>query len=137
MGTAPTPDTPLRLSEALALAFPNGGMTVSGLRRERDKGRLLVERIAGREFTTLAAIQRMRELCRSEARDLDCGSSPPDRNKTAAPSGLSETAKSSVALALARDKVEKLKGLSPTTSLQNPRSRAPATVIRLKSESLT
>lgn len=32
-------DTPLRLERAVELAFPEGGMTVSGLRREAAKGR--------------------------------------------------------------------------------------------------
>jgi hypothetical protein len=31
-------DTPLRLERAVELAFPEGGMTVSGLRREAAKG---------------------------------------------------------------------------------------------------
>lgn len=56
-------DTPLRLATAAALAFPNGGMTASGLRRERDRGRLVTEFVAGKEFTTLADIERMRKLC--------------------------------------------------------------------------
>ncbi|MPZ39786.1 MAG: excisionase [Rhizobiales bacterium] len=63
-----TRDTPLRLEDAIKIAFPSGGMTVSGLRRERDRNRLIVEKIAGKEFTTLAHIERMRELCRVEAK---------------------------------------------------------------------
>jgi hypothetical protein len=47
-------DTPLRLAEAAAIAFPTGSMTESGLRREAARGRLSVERIAGKDFTTLA-----------------------------------------------------------------------------------
>ena len=31
------PDTPLRLKTAVEVAFPLGGMTVSGLRREAKK----------------------------------------------------------------------------------------------------
>jgi hypothetical protein len=61
------PDTPVRLSVAAALAFPDGSMTASGLRRERARGRLVVERIAGKDYTTLANIERMRELCRVQA----------------------------------------------------------------------
>ena len=57
-------DAPLRLSRAVELAFPEGGMTVSGLRREIVRGRLEVERIAGKDFVTLAGIERMRERCR-------------------------------------------------------------------------
>jgi hypothetical protein len=58
-----TPTTPLRLAEALQVAFPHGGMTVSGLRLEAARGRLKIERIAGKDFTTLAAIEEMRALC--------------------------------------------------------------------------
>jgi len=50
------PNTPLRLAEAVRIAFPSGGMTVSGLRREIARGRLAVEIIAGKQFTTLADI---------------------------------------------------------------------------------
>jgi hypothetical protein len=39
-------------------------MTSSGLRKEALRGRLVIERIAGKDFTTLAHIERMRELCR-------------------------------------------------------------------------
>ena len=66
-------DAPLRLHVAAALAFPDGSMTASGLRRERARGHLIVERIAGKEYTTLAYIKRMRELCRVEAKAPDFG----------------------------------------------------------------
>src|SRR5258708_34010864 len=46
-------DTPLRLVDAAQIAFPAGGMTVSGLRKERDRNRLVIEKIAGKELTTL------------------------------------------------------------------------------------
>jgi hypothetical protein len=59
-----TNDTPLRLADALKIAFPMGGMTLSGLRKEVARGRLAVEVIAGKQFTTLAAIEEMRRLCR-------------------------------------------------------------------------
>ena len=63
------PDTPLRLDVAARLAFPplpNGkpSMTASGLRKEAVRGRLAIERIAGKDFTTLGAIANMRALCR-------------------------------------------------------------------------
>ena len=57
-------ETPLRLDAAVKAAFPNGGITVTGLRSEIAKGRLEVELIAGKLFTTLGAIARMRERCR-------------------------------------------------------------------------
>jgi hypothetical protein len=69
-------NTPLRLADAVKIAFPMGGMTVAGLRRERDRCRLIIERIAGKEFTTLAHIERMRELCREEVRGPDSSSRP-------------------------------------------------------------
>ena len=72
-----TPNTPLRLADAVKMAFPMGGMTVAGLRRERDRNRLVIEKIAGKEFTTLAHIERMRELCRDEAREPDSSSRQP------------------------------------------------------------
>jgi hypothetical protein len=64
-------DAPLRLSIAATLAFPDGSMTVSGLRREAARGRLRIERIAGKDVTTLAAHKRMRELCRDEEKERD------------------------------------------------------------------
>lgn len=64
---------PLRLSVAASLAFPDGSMTASGLRREAARGRLIIEHIAGKYFTTLANIQRMRELCRKEQKASDSG----------------------------------------------------------------
>jgi hypothetical protein len=67
-------ETPLRLSVAAALAFPDGSMTASGLRREAARDRLVVERIAGKDYTTLGNIERMRQLCRVEAKVPDCGS---------------------------------------------------------------
>lgn len=45
------PDVPLRLAVPAALAFPDGSMTASGLRREASRGRLVIERIAGKDYT--------------------------------------------------------------------------------------
>lgn len=71
--------TPLRLTVAAALAFPDGSMTASGLRREHERGRLVVERIAGKLYTTLADIERMRRLCREERKAPDSGYENPGR----------------------------------------------------------
>src|ERR1700758_666662 len=68
------PDTPLRLGVAAALAFPDGSMTASGLRREGARGRLVIERVAGKDYTTLAAIEEMRALCRQSPKDQGSGS---------------------------------------------------------------
>ena len=71
-------DRPLRLALAAKVAFPDGSMTASGLRREAKRGRLVVERIAGKDYTTLDAIQEMRRLCRVEAKGRACGSNQPE-----------------------------------------------------------
>ena len=75
-------DQPLRLAVAAALAFPDGSMTASELRREAARGRLVVERIAGKDYTTLANIERMRELCRVEAKAPVSGCSQRDGTNT-------------------------------------------------------
>jgi hypothetical protein len=76
-----TQNTLLRLADAVKIAFPMGGMTVAGLRRERDRKRLVIEKIAGKEFTTLAHIERMRVLCRDEARAQGCSLRPADKTR--------------------------------------------------------
>src|SRR6478735_48793 len=104
-------DQPLRLAVAAVLAFPDGSMTASGLRREAKRGRLVIERIAGKDYTTLANIERMRTLCRVAVRDPAFGSSQHVRALEAEPSngpyGSSGTAASSGALAQARTKLQR------------------------------
>ena len=63
------PFAPLRLDIAAKIAFPDGSMTASGLRRESARGRLALERIANKDYTTLEAIRIMRELCRVQAKE--------------------------------------------------------------------
>ena len=60
----PDPDRPLSLAHAIRIFFPMGGMTVSGLRKERDRGSLTVYRMAGRDYTTINALREMMERCR-------------------------------------------------------------------------
>src|SRR5262245_11652353 len=79
------PDTPLRLETAAALAYPDGSMTASGLRKEAGRGRLVIERTAGKDYTTLAAIAEMRMLCRQNTRDRACGSVKPGAISEAEP----------------------------------------------------
>jgi hypothetical protein len=108
-----TPDTPLRLEIAAVLAFPDGSMTAAGLRREGARGRLVIERIAGKDFTTLANIERMRELCQLHPKELDFGSAGNAETRKAGlrtpPSTSSETADISRARAAAEMTVAKLK----------------------------
>src|SRR5882724_8217524 len=92
-----TSDAPLRLSTAAKLAFPDGSMTASGLRREAARGRLRIERIAGKDFTTLDEIKKMRELCRVQAKELGCSNVSRDtvaENSSPRPFGSSRTAAS-------------------------------------------
>ena len=113
-------DRPLRLAVAAKVAFPDGSMTASGLRREAKRGRLVVERIAGKDYTTLDAIQEMRRLCRVEAKGRACGSNQPEENRaeySSTPSGSSGTGAPSGALAQARAKLQRLKRpLQPTST---------------------
>ena len=70
------PETPLRLDVAAQLAFPDGSMTASGLRREGRRGHLVIERIAGKDFTTLHHIEDMRLKCRDQQKAQGSGSNP-------------------------------------------------------------
>lgn len=88
-----TPDlhVPLRLSIAANIAFPDGSMSASGLRREAAKGRLVIERVAGKDYTTLENIQKMREACRVRAKDRDSTCVAPERRSDERRSGSSAT----------------------------------------------
>jgi len=134
------PNTPLRLKDAVKIAFPFGGMTVSGLRREIGRCRLTYETIAGKQFVTLHAIEEMRKKCRVEARGLGSGCNQPEETgngkSTNRPSGLSEMARASAALGAARAKLSKLKENSETISMPSPQS-ALGTVTRLPPSSQT
>src|SRR5258707_194995 len=116
-------DTPLRLNVAAALAYPDGSMTASGLRREAARGRLAIERTAGKDYTTLGAIRTMRDLCRREARGQDCGfdahvvTEKPGKRTTQC--GSSATENIQRAQAAARMIVQELKERSPSTSTKS------------------
>jgi hypothetical protein len=105
-------DEPLRLDVAAKLAFPDGSMTASGLRKENAKGRLVIERIAGKDYTTLNDIKDMRKLCRLE-RVPAYGSSQQDglnmESSSNARFGSYETEQESAALVSARVKLRKRK----------------------------
>jgi hypothetical protein len=128
-------DTPLRLAVAALLAYPDGSMTASGLRREAARGRLVIERTAGKDYTTLAAIEKMRALCRVQgkvlARGFDPKSGTPRARSESGPSGSSETGRAKSARA-ALQKIAR----APSARLANTSSTSqtvPAAVIPLKS----
>lgn len=108
------PDDPVRLAQILLLAFPHGGMTVSGLRKEATRGRLLVMRIAGKDFTTMRSIEEMKEKCRVPANLPASGSG--QQARIGPQHGSSSTAESSSALLAAQMIVAELKRPSPSTS---------------------
>jgi hypothetical protein len=101
-------DTPMRLSKAARLAFPDGSIKSSGLRKEAKRGRLVIERIAGKDYTTLQHIEEMRQLCRVERKvptsTSESESVPPEKA-----SGLSLTGTNKLAVAAAKMSANKLK----------------------------
>ena len=113
------PNTPLRLAEAVQIAFPAGGMTVSGLRREIARKRLTVELIAGKQFTTLEFIAEMRKQCRVQAKVPGCGfdqsAEPRPENSKSDPPGSSGTAKNMSAQDALQHKLQRLKKSSGST----------------------
>jgi hypothetical protein len=134
------PDAPLRLDIAAAMAYPDGSMTASGLRNEARKGRLVIERTAGKDYTTLAAIEEMRALCRVHPKVRDSGSARLDATDVGAspipPCTSSETENINRAQAAAKAIVAELKERSkPTSTPSTPRRRKKAPVIPIKSPS--
>ncbi|OOO31430.1 UNVERIFIED_ORG: hypothetical protein BTE55_12395 [Rhizobium sophorae] len=100
-------DAPLRLAHIIPLAFPHGGITVSGLRKEAARGRLMIMRIAGKDFTTLQAIEEMKQACRVPANLPASGYVQP--TKIAPRSGSSSMAASNSAQAAVSMIVQELK----------------------------
>jgi hypothetical protein len=111
-----TPDTPLRLDVIASLAFPDGSMTKSGLRREITRGNLVCELIAGKHYTTLHAINEMRSKCRDKRKARASTSEDvTDENQ----SGSSSTERTRSALAAAQMIGAELRKPSPLTSARS------------------
>src|SRR5262245_13362585 len=130
-----TPETPLRLKTAVRLAFPDGGMTVSGLRREAAKGHLAIEKIAGKQFTTLNAIQEMLKQCRGNQRAQDSGLSQNEKkmeNFANARRGLSAMERTRLARAALEENARTLNARLPNTLPANTSHQNSATVTPLK-----
>lgn len=128
-------DAPLRLALAAERAYPDGSMTASGLRREAKAGRLVIERVAGKDYTTLAEIQKMRALCRVQQKaPVSTSASEPEDP----PSGSSATATTSKALASLNVSLDALRKRSQNTSPKSTsRPRHAGRVIHLQSRSPT
>lgn len=106
-------DRPLRLSVAAARAFPDGSMKAAGLRREHTRGRLEIERIAGKDYTTLRAIREMRVKCLVQPKAQD---STAESDTVARSSGSFEMAATRKAQAALNETLEELKRRSKSTS---------------------
>jgi hypothetical protein len=135
-----TPSTPLRLAKAAELAFPDGSMTKHGLRKEALKGNLIIERIAGKDYTTLAYIQEMRDRCRVAAQQKARGSTYAPPGAAHELTGSSSTPSKDDATRRAQDAaktiVEGLRNLSSDTSQESMSRRlrgTPATLLRYQS----
>jgi hypothetical protein len=109
-----TPTTPLRLEVAARLAWPDGSMSVSALRRLVVAEKVTYEFVAGKYFVTLAAIEEYRASCRVAAKPHTL---PLKNTKTAAlQPGSSETDSLLVAQDAMRLMLSELKKPSPGTS---------------------
>lgn len=122
-------DKALRLSVAAALAYPDKSMTVSSLRKERNAGRLETWIMAGKEFTSLAAIEEMERQCRVQRRVPASISNPPATTPLAgsliAPAGSSATEAEKFALDAALMRCQPPKTPSVDTS-------SPSTILPLR-----
>jgi hypothetical protein len=94
------PNAPLPLKAAAKAAYPLGGMTGRGLRRQASAGLLKIEKHGKQLFTTLAAIGEMRQLCHVNDNQPACGSDRPV--KIARQFGSLSTTELKLALAAAR-----------------------------------
>ncbi|MER8835684.1 excisionase [Mesorhizobium sp. M0045] len=122
--------TPLRVEIAARIAFPDGSLGAAGLRKERNAGRLETELIAGKEYVTLLAIAKMRELCRGRRKGHASSGGTKAGRKTERSEtkldGLSAIEQRSSALAAAKKAVQdlKLKRRSRPTSPASTTERA-------------
>lgn len=121
--------TRIRLATAAALAFPEGNVSAKWLQSQGRRGLLDIWRIAGKDFTTLDAIERMLEECRAQP---SRPASISESGQGVKPSSSSSIAEKKSALAAAQAASMKLKQSSADTL---PKSIPPtgATVIPLKS----
>jgi hypothetical protein len=124
---ASVPQTaPLRLHLAAAIAFPDGSMTVSGLRREAKRGNLTIEVIAGKQYVTLAAIKEMRSRCRAQNNRPDSGFVRCERGVTKerpAPSGSSSMGENTSPRDALLAKIDRRKSACRPTSEKSMRLR--------------
>jgi hypothetical protein len=127
---AMTPTTPLRLEVAAQLAFPDGSITASALRRMAATGKLDHEKIAGKIYVTLASIEEMRKRCRVQAGDPDLNS---NTTRTDRQNGSSATASKPLALDAMNATATALKeNLQNTSSKSTTRQKHSTAIIPIR-----
>jgi len=126
-----TDDMPLRLDVAAQMAFADGSISASSLRKEAARGRLTVWRIAGKDMTTLAEIRNMVERCRVNQPRPDSGSGQPAPHSQ--PRGLSSIEESNAARAARQMRASKLREPSQNTLGKSTTPRQAGIVLPMKS----
>lgn len=103
-------DEPLTLSEAIALFWPEGPITISSLRTEIRNGRLTPGLVAGRFYVTPAQLRDLfRPIpCQDRQRDQDSTFAPLALGSARPRSGSSVTDRRKRALDAARTALKKL-----------------------------
>ena len=133
-GRALTDDDPVPLKAAVDLFFPLGGMTLSKLRAQAEKGNLAIERIGRTEFVTASAIREMRARCREqESRHA----SNAVESRMEGSSGSSETAKHIAARDALLTKLATPSSRFANTSRTKAKDRTPNNVSPLRPASQT
>lgn len=118
------------LQEAVKRFLPGGRWTVASLRTERRKGRLKVEKIAGKIGVTESAIREMRMRCREQpSRPVSTSAPVP----IVEPTGLSSTADANLARAAAKQTARELIESSRNTSRKSTRHRAQVVELQTRS----
>ena len=112
-------DTPQRLG-VVAAQF---GLTAAALRTEAKRGRLVISRVAGKDWTSVNEVRETFTRCRVTPEALTYGLGQP-ASEAIPRYGSSETPDASKALASAWASVERLRGRSPTISPANTHRRA-------------
>jgi len=112
----------IRLETAAKIAFPDGSVTVSSLRKQIKMGRLIAWLVGGKYLTSLNEIEGMLETCRVTPSRPDSGTvSQGGQNKAAVPkkaSGSSFTTDANLARDAAKATARALKERLQSSSLQ-------------------
>jgi hypothetical protein len=139
-----TPNTPLHLETAAALAFPDGSISALALRNAAARGELEHMRIGGRILTKLAWIEEFTERCRHKPKGRAYGGAEAPRGQMASAetaTGSSKTTTDVSARASAQLVLENLRRQHKTpslgTSLSSAKPRANVTVLPRPSRSPT